>query len=345
MAVGAIWWFTGGSGTSALTQDPGIPPPDYVYLDNARVVSYLGQIEGGLSEKETQTEQLTQNRNAGVAASGFQIGGSSGQSSTLERVVTPNASARFYRLLDRLRAHDYLRTIDASAPPEALVRAFGTVPEGTFVTLRNCRLRLPTYVQLEQLLRTSKGRVSADEALQEAQQARPPLAQNAMMFALVAAGRIKGFGIVGEPSVVMSKAQRAQIVAAKHQLAVAARKFVRTVGPGARVPLSTCNGKASGRPRGVDLLVPIRLNQLSPEKSLLAGPVTVVGKIVRAVRRPADAYVDDASLALFDGPVTAVDEASSGTLTESSGALLRELDADVTVLSPGAVILPIAIYK
>jgi hypothetical protein len=93
------------------------------------------------------------------------------------------------------------------------------------------------------------------------------------------------------------------------------------------------------RPRGVDLLIPIRLRQLSPEQSLLAGPVTVVGKVVRAVRH-GDNYVDEASLALFSDAVAGMDAAAGPDST-----LTSELATDVTVLAPGAVILPIAIYK
>ena len=38
-AVAAIWWWTGdGATASALGRGPSIAPPDYVYLDNARVV-------------------------------------------------------------------------------------------------------------------------------------------------------------------------------------------------------------------------------------------------------------------------------------------------------------------
>ena len=79
---------------------------------------------------------------------------------------------------------------------------------------------------------------------------------------------------------------------------------MQAVGPTARVPMS-CGETASPPPRGL-VLLPIRLGDLSPEHCLLAGPVTVVGKLVRAVRRPDDAYVDSASLGLFNEPVAAV---------------------------------------
>jgi hypothetical protein len=294
------------------------------------VVSYLGQIEGGLSESEKQTAEVTQNRNAGAAAGGFQLGGSAGSSSSVERVVTPTASARFYRLLDRLHVRGYLRTIDAAAPSAALVRAFGTISEGTFVQLRNCTLRPPTYVQLELLLRTSRGRIAAFDAYAEASAGMPPLAQDAASIAQLEAGRTKS--AVGSASIAVPPA-------VEQRLAAAARRLVKAAGPDPRVPLSTCNGEPALRPRGVDLLVPIRLGELSPEQSLLAGPVTVVGKVVRVVRN-GDIYVDNASLALFSEAVGAVDEAAG-----SDSGLGGELAADVTVLSPGAVILPIAIYK
>jgi len=88
-------------------------------------------------------------------------------------------------------------------------------------------------------------------------------------------------------------------------------------------------------------LFPIRLANLSSEESLIAGPVTLVGKLVRAVRKPGQEYVDDASLATFSGPVDKIDGSQVG---DSSG-LGGELTSDSVVLAPGAVILPIAIYK
>jgi hypothetical protein len=92
------------------------------------------------------------------------------------------------------------------------------------------------------------------------------------------------------------------------------------------------------RPHALDLLFPMRLGELSTEQSLLAGPVTLVGKIVRVVRRPDD-DIDTASLALFDDPVASVNASFTG------GEVFTGLNADVTVLSPGAVIVPIGIYK
>jgi hypothetical protein len=328
-AVAAIWLWTGEGGTaSVLRQDPGIPPPDYVYLDNARVVLYLGQMEGGLSASEKLTEQLTQNRNATLAASGFQLGGSSDESSARERIVTPTATARFYRLLDRLQANEYLHTVDAALKPKALAGAFATIPEGTFVRLHNCMLRIPPYVQFGQLWRASHG------AMSDIETAFALGGESPETMLAVEAARIQS---PGGPKSATGTGAIAFPAGTRRRLAAAGTSLARLVRRNPRVPMS-CGETANPQPAGLDMLFPVRLGELSPERSLLAGPVTVVGKVVRVVRRPDDAYVDSASLALFQKPVETA--AMFGGAIGEGG-----LEADVTVLPPGAVILPIAIYK
>jgi hypothetical protein len=311
--VGLAWLFLGNHGNSgassslaSLGQAPGIAPPAYAYLDSASVALYLGQLEGGIAKSEQLTQQLTQGRSAGVSAGGLSLGGQTGSSSSAERVVSPTATARFYQLLDLLGRDGYLHTIDAAAKPSEIVRAFAGVPEGSFVRLEDCTVRLPSYVQLLQLFRPSTGSASASSENQ-GPGGLPPVAFDALQSALHSAGQ----------------KQRPTPRNAFGQAAVAfapslIRHLRQTVGPN------------DYRPHGVDLLFPIRLGDLSAEQSLLAGPVTVVGKLVRAVRKRGDEYVDTASLATF------------GELVNYSS---RELNADAVVVSPGAVILPIAIYK
>lgn len=331
-AVGLVVVFGGwGDSASALEHDPGIPPPDYAFLDSSRVVLYLGQLEGGLSKSETVTAQATQNRNAGVSASGFSIGGSTERSSRVEQTVTPTDTALFYRLLDRLNALDYLTSIDMRAKPVDLRAAFGRVPEGTFVELRNCTFRIPTYVQLEQATRASHGRGDvADLYLTAGGQSYGALEAGNLAFALAHPEGLH----VDVPLILLQPGTR-------RPLRKALNGLVTTTGTNPRVPVSTCNGKPVLRPRGVDILFPVQLRDLSPEQSLFAGRLTVVGKLIRAVRTPSNRYVDEASLARFHSSVSAVDEASG----VASYGLSDELASDVTVLSPGYVILPIAIYK
>lgn len=307
------------SSLASLGQAPGIAPPAYAYLDTASVALYLGQLEGGIATSEQLTQQLTRGRSAGVSAGGLSLGGQTGSSSSAERVVSPTATARFYQLLDLLGRDGYLYTIDAAAKPSEIVRAFAGVPEGSFVRLKDCTVRLPSYVQLLQLFRPSTESASASSVYQGSG-GLPPVAFDALQSALHSAGQkqrpIPRSPFIGQVAAVFSPSLIGH--------------FRQTVGPNPRVPISTCDGRIDYRPRGVDLLFPIRLGDLSAEQSLLAGPVTVVGKLVRAVRKRGDEYVDTASLATFG---------------ELVGYSSRELNADAVVVSPGAVILPIAIYK
>lgn len=329
---------------ASLGQAPGIAPPAYAYLDNASVALYLGQLQGGISKSEQLTQQLTQGRNASLSAGGVSLGGSTGSSSSAERVVTPTATARFYQLLDLLDRDGYLITINAAASPAKLRREFAGVDEGLFVQLYNCRLRLPSYVQLGQLVQSKPGSVDFLGAVNQYANAgqQSPIAVSAVQTAQQLAGQIK----YGDEQVGPATKESAP------RLARAIHNLGRFVSRNPRIPLSTCDGKADYRPHGVDLLFPIRLANLSGEQSLLAGPVTVVGKLVRAVRRRGDEYLDNAAYAALLGPVTSVDESAVthsplevGPAVAFAHHLSDELMADAVVLAPGAVILPVAIYK
>ena len=85
----------------------------------------------------------------------------------------------------------------------------------------------------------------------------------------------------------------------------------------------------------------MQLALLSGEQSLLAGPVTLVGKVVRSVRKPGQEYVDDATFATFSGPTRRIDAVG---LPGDGHGMGGELTADAVVLVPGDVILPIAIH-
>jgi hypothetical protein len=341
--VGLAWLFVGNQGNSgassslaSLGQAPGIAPPAYAYLDNASVALYLGQLEGGIAKSEQLTQQLTQGRSAGIATGGVSLGGSTGSSSQAERVVTPTATARFYQLLDLLGRDGYLHTVNETGSPAEIRQAFAGIAEGSFVKLTGCTLVLPSYVQLVQLSRAANGTLSPLSLFLAATGSSTTSGSNMTTYdeinaAKMAAGYIHSGTGSGE---VIESVQR------ERALNRAIKNLDKTVGTNPRVPLSTCDGKISLKPRGVDLLMPIRLTNLSSEQSLLAGPVTVVGKLVRAVRKSGQEYVDDASVATFTGPVEKVDESQ-----KDENQLGGELTADAVVLAPGAVILPVAIYK
>jgi hypothetical protein len=329
----------GGRGASlaALGQAPGIAPPDYAYLDDARVALYLGQLEGGLATSEQLTQQLTKSGTAGVSAGGFSLGGSTGSSATAERVVTPTATARFYQLLDLLGRDGYLHPIDMAQSPKRVVRDFAAVPQGSFVQLRNCTVKLPGYVQFLQAVQ-SPGFDWTDPLGIGGSVTNPATAPIwASQEAEALAGRIHAMTGAAAGSYPVGMVKR--IDSAVHAL-------VGTVGRNPRVPMATCDGNADvTKPRGIDLLFPIQLANFTPEPGLVSGPLTVVGKLVLAVRNKGVDYVDDESLTTFSKALIRLDSADGANQGDSGGTYLDELYADAVVLPPGAVIIPIAIYR
>ena len=128
------------------------------------------------------------------------------------------------------------------------------------------------------------------------------------------------------------------------RLKQAATRFDTAIGANPPVPLASCTGKRSRRARNLISSSRSRSTRLTKERSLLAGPVTIVGKVVRQVRRPGDVYVDRKAVAAYTNAVFAMDERAR-RLPGRGSSLGGELTDDVTVSPPGAVILPIAIYK
>jgi hypothetical protein len=331
--VALSWWLVGGgagSSNSLLQGDPGIAPPEYAYLDNARVLAYLGQIEGGLSGSEKVTEQLNRTRNGGVAASGLQIGASSSQQQFVERVVTPTATARFYRLLDLLRAKGYLETVNYGRGLS--LRFLNRVSEGDFVRINGCRMRLPTYAQMDELIRSAHAPLAADEAAYNVV-LRSASAEAARAKAEEEAHPGGGFHTFRFATATGKARQR---------LVRAAARFASALGPNPRIAVSSCTGRRVRRLRGVDLLIPLPLGALNVEPGLLAGHVTVVGKLLHVVRPADESYIDTATLNSLEAPITALERTPQFPRDVD---LTGELDSDVTVVEPGAVILPIAIYK
>lgn len=340
--MGLVWLFLGRStDTSAslasLGQAPGIAPPDYAYLDNPRVALYLGQLEGGLATSEQLTQQLTRSGNAGVSAGGLSLGGSVGSTATAERIVTPTATARFYQLLDLLGKDGYLHSVDMAQSPQQLGRDFAGVPEGSFVQLRNCTVSLPSYVQYLQAVH-SPGFNWSDPLGVSGSTTNPATAPIwASEEAKALAGRIHV--LTGASSGTYPVGMVRRIDDAVHAL-------VKTVGPDPRVPMATCDGNAHvAKPRGVDLLFPMQLSNFTPEPGLISGPVTVVGKLVLAIRKKGADYVDNESLTTFTKGLMRLDSAERNSTGDGSLSYLDELYADAVVLPPGAVVIPIAIYR
>lgn len=301
---------TGGSGFDV---NPGIAPPEYLYLDNARVLAYLSQIEGGLSESERRTLALTREASAGLSSPAGEVGGSAEEQRFVERVVTPTATSRFYRLLERLNDKRYLYELDAADNAQVLGERLRFIPEGTFVRITNCWLAIPRYVDLWNLLRQASPRPGPDGLLDATYR--------------VLKGELDTRRIADFSKIYASLVRR-------HALSV----FLKEAEKDPRFALSCRRPGIMRRTASVDFLFPVRFAAISGEQSLIPGKLTIVGKVMRFVRVGETAYADRAALGAFFYPLSFAEEAGDRGFKE-------ELLDDATVQGPGAVILPIAIYK
>lgn len=337
----------GTSLSESFEADPGIPPPEYLYLDNARVLAFLAQIEGGLSDRERRTRSVTRRVDARVSGSGGEAGGSSEELQFVEEVVTPTATTRFYRLLDRLRDKGYLTELDAA--DRSLASDLLEVQEGAFVRISGCRLELPNYMQLYRLYESSGGAFGVSSGIDDLTPTEKDL--------------LSQISRDQQGPFLLQKLLQHQTLAANRR---DTRRYVRTIGSNPRVPLSSCVPRSRSKAAPVDFLFPIQYAVLSDEQSLLSGALSIVGKVIR-IARPGDRdhYQDPEALRTFlaatyqEWERSLVVQATIGSLggegrnsptTESAedrwdNPLAIELVEDATVFAPGAVILPIAIYK
>lgn len=334
-AVGVLWLVLSGGGSSATASfqvSPGISPVVFPYLDNGQIASYLAQLQGGAATTEQLSRQATVSKNASVGANGVGVGGSASQESTAELSLTVTNQSRFTSLLDLLQADGFLHTIDTGASDHVVSREFAAVPAGTFVKLTYCTLTLPTYVQDEERWRAARGHVQV--ATVYGGEGDLSTENSAFYAALADRTRAEGkrWRNLGLP-LVPEGAHPRNVRLARVEM----NRLVRRVGTNPRVPLSSCSPSGYD-PRKPDLLMPIRLGTFTANQTALSGPVTVVAKVMLRVRRVGKPYVDLASLQQWAG-------ASIWTGNLPNGIGKTELMDDATVLAPGYVLQPIAIYK
>ncbi len=153
-----------------------------------------------------------------------------------------------------------------------------------------------------------------------------------------------------------------------------AEAFANRVGPDPRITFATSLPPSEAEPHPLKILLPMHYLGLTGERSLLekdqrrytGGKLVVIGKVVRVFQGEGEssvpAYVDYATREIWRTPLehaskflvnrvshscitghTLVDT-EAGAIT-GRGCLLTKLARQTRVSSPGAVILPLAVYK
>jgi hypothetical protein len=305
--VGVIIDAVGGKGTDRAT-GVGTRPVEYLYLDEPRVRAYLSQIDFGAATQVTRVESLTKTVGGRAAAGAvFELSASAQNTRSVERVLTPTGVSAFVELEARLG----LTELNLNDPTE-LLRQHDRLREGDLVKIKSRKLLFPHYIAPYIVVR-----------------------QFATLNALF-------------PH---------RDVARRH-----ARQFARRIGPNPRITfaLQALVGRALVR-----YLLPLEYAGLANERSLFSGgTLTVVGKVVRIFRLRSTsartAYRDLATRETWREPLrrmprTLYERISTARrlvrdcrdlrLGLARDCLRRALHRQTTVPGPGAVILPLAIYK
>lgn len=131
------------AGPSKGPDFPNGGPAEFLYLDSARVDSYLGQIDGGSFNSEKVTHKLTETLSGKLTLAGAaEAGESTAHESLAEREVKPTEASRFFALYQGLKnEHDLkpvgLRRFNSDIEP---------LEEGQFVEFRTGAMKAPIYL-------------------------------------------------------------------------------------------------------------------------------------------------------------------------------------------------------
>lgn len=310
--------FTLDSESEAQSSQSQRRPAEFLYLDNGRVAAYLAQLEGGIRNSERLTDTLTTGSEAKASASNFFSASVTSQVETfVEREVTPTAAAIFFRLLDDLSDGEMISNISVESLDQ-IERA----DEAAFVKFSSDDLRTPVYANPYQVVRQS-GTLPA-------------------LFPLPSKSQLRREAV--------------------RRLREESEGFARQVGSNPRLVFSIQPDEARPADR-FRLLLPIRYRQLTDERSLIqngGGEFTIVGKVIRVYPTEREAtYVDTPTRETW---TQALRHAPAGLLqrttkncefpngeaadrSELRSCVLDVLIDQTKVREPGAVILPVAVYK
>jgi len=302
--------------TPELPEDT--PPPEYLYLDNDRVLAYLGQLSGGLSNIERRRLSQADDLSAGGAAGGAEVSRTRRLESSVERDVTPTATDRFYRLLAQLeeergkRGKPYLTTHPADA-------GLLGIQEGDFIRIKDARLDLPRFAAVyPRAAFVERG----DETL------RP----------LYAPQGPRDRAILRRYRSQVGKNPRLPLVT---ELKLEGNRLMRVIVPVRYRALGSEPALLSGR---VTIVGKVVVND--PRDPVVNDPSDPKG--------PEDYYLDRQTLRTFGGPLQEADRplldllgygSSRMSLGSRRGAAFKDVRSSSELEPPVLVVLPVAIYQ
>jgi hypothetical protein len=353
-------------------------PAEFLYLDRARVIAYLAQLEGGTFTTETLTNKLSNDVSGKLAFQSIgEIGGSSSEENSLARDLTPTAAADYFAFLKGLGKRGGLETIGLGR----FKKEVQTLREGQFVSFQTHALRAPVYVNPYLALRQpttfasiypapQRARVGIERGRRQRARAlhfRQRLGKNPRI--------VLALRPLDEKELTRLREGGKARPTSAPELAIDERREVLRHLP--EPPRREEEAEEKVKKRKLEeeehtlYLMPMDARLLTRERSLIkfgGGEFTVVGKVVRIFPEPGDsnapAYVDSPTLETWEQPlahapsrllcatdsICKTEEQKSGgknktAIGESRGRYLETLREQTEIPRRGAVILPIAIYK
>jgi hypothetical protein len=286
-------------------------PGEYLYLDRERVDAYLGQLRGGLSPTEQRSISLTESRNAQIGLEPVvQIGGNVKRQERIDRTVTSRAADRYFVLESELRAR------------------FTHVDD---VGLRFKDVSAP---------RNACKEISRLEEIKEGQILRilgANLRVPTYALALAKVAHADQFHASGQTEEVSP--QRLARLAREGQPGL--KRLVESLGADPQLPF-----RLEIKKGGCQVFMPTRYSEVIDAPSMLTGPITIVGKVVRRLTKKEPEYFDVDTAVRWERALRQSDAPGVRRMLGLSGLGIREVvNSSATVEYPGLVLLPLAMYK
>ena len=285
-------------------------PGEYLYLDDERVDAYLGQLRGGLSPTEQRSISLTERREAQLGVEPVvQIGGNVERTETIEQTVLSRAADRFFLLESELEA----RFTDAD---DARVRFLSVLAPGDA-----CKhMKRIETIKEGQILRILGANLRV-----------PTYA-----LALAKVAHADQFRAEDQKKV---KPQRLAQLAREGQRGL--KRLVENLGADPQLPLRLQIKKGD-----CQVFMPARYSKVFDAPSMLTGPITIVGKVVRRLTRMERTYFDVDTAVRWERALRQSDAPRvKRTLGLKEVGIRAAINHSATVQYPGLVLLPLAMYK
>jgi hypothetical protein len=285
-------------------------PGEYLYLDDERVDAYLSQLQGGLSRSERRSTTSTEEQQAQLGSGPVvQVGGKTGQQEVSERTLFTQAADRFFELEGELESRfTHAQDVDLRfMEMEAAENACGEIKR--LVNIKEGQILRITGANLR-----VPTYALALAKVAHADQFRPP----------------------SQPPVPSKELAR---LALESQPGL--RRFVKRLGPDPGLPFRL---KIMRRPR-CEVFMPARYSKVRDAPSLLTGPVTIVGKVVRRLTMKEKHYFDVDTAVRWERALEQSGRGVRRTLGIDGVGVRRVVNASAAIDWPGLVLLPLAIYK